>query len=157
MKNGITITILLGLAVAVLGSFILGPYRWVDGYSQSSAESTNTVAELLWNRESILTFDVYESKVPPNICIKNEDSKIESVTAAINGKKLNYKYRCDKYGGVLLLGESFVENAQTMHAFELSEKRGEDVSLLIWGKIFTFDAAGYTEAVKNHTKSMQSL
>lgn len=126
-------------------------YNWINDNKQSSTEDINVTTDFFWNkRESLQRFLIKSNKCKSSTDWANTKVQISS-------QIFNYRYACNDDGYIIIAGVGFEEIARTMHIFEVSEKYGDNVNVIIFDKKYNFDAAGYKKAIVNSTKYYRSL
>lgn len=153
---------LKGIAIFALlfggGAFVVGQidkslsvYSWSSDGKQTSTENPDVTTDFFWNKgESLQRFLVKSKQCTASTDWVDMKVKVSSST-------YNYRYACNDDGYAIIAGKGFEEIAITMYAFELAEKYGEDVDVILWDKTYTFDAAGYMQAYKDSTAYFRSL
>ncbi|RMZ65761.1 hypothetical protein D9U34_01510 [Vibrio anguillarum] len=119
---------------------------WSSDLQQSSKENNKVVADFFWNKgESLLRFLVDTNKCP-------ERTEFESINVLVSGSTYNYRYACNDDGYMVIGPKDYESAARSMNKFEVSERYGDDVVVEFWGKTYTFDASGFSDAVIESNK-----
>lgn len=160
MKNGkISIK---GIAIFTLlfgaGAFLVGQidkklstYSWKNDYKQTSFENIDVSTDFFWDKGDSLQRFLIKSRN-----CKSSTDWID-MEVKIASKVYDYMYACNDDGYAIIAGKGFNEIARTMHQFEVAERYGKDVEVVLWGKVYTFDAAGYKQAIKDSNAYYRSL